>query len=180
MKKITCSLIISSILIYLVVGSSIDLDFIIKCSIIFMSLIIHKQGHKLLKYLVKKIKYEIVREVLIGCGGLLANLVVFLVFREIKFSYSGYIVVINLSLVIANLLPIYPADSYNVFKRLLKILLEDDVVLKITNITSCFMTSCIFSLGILQMVFFSYNCSVIVMCLFLSKYKKMNFNEEVV
>ncbi len=181
MKKVTGSLILISILIYLIISMEINIDFLIKCSIILVSLVIHKQGHIVMRVITKKLKYEKIRIILIGCGGLISNFIVFLIFKEIyntfDFIYSGYIVVINFSLIIVNLLPIYPSDCFGVLTTMLKITMKEENVLKVANITSLITIVLIVVAGFIQMLLFSYNCSVIVTCLFLSKYKKYIENE---
>ncbi len=177
MKKTSYGLVILSVFIYLVFRGEINLEFLIKCTIIFMSLIIHKQGHKIMKIITTRIKYDNVRDILIDSGGLIANFIIFLIFRGTDFYYSGYIAVINFSLAVVNMLPIYPLDFHNVFKSILRIAIKEEVVCKISGATSWLAISFVFLLGILQMVFFSYNCSVIITCLLLKNYEKLDLEE---
>ncbi len=176
MKKLTCGLVMATLLIYLGVSQIIDIDFMIKCTIIFTSLVVHKQGHKIMGFLCRKIKFKNLKLILVECGGVLTNWLIFMVFRETHFSYSGYIVVINFCLTIVNLLPLYPFDSYNIFKTILRIILKEDIVLKISGLASWLTMCLLFFVGIIQMVFFSYNCSVIITCLFISRFKRYRLN----
>ncbi len=179
MKKMTYGFIILSVFMYLVVNQGINIDFIIKCTIIYMSLIIHQQGHNVMRIITKRLKHENVRGIIIGCGGFAANYVIFLIFRKTHFAYSGYITVINFSLVVINLLPIHPLDFHSVFKYALSILIKEDVVLKISSSASWLAIIFVFLIGILQMIFFSYNCSMIITGLLLKNYEKFNLNEKV-
>ncbi len=177
MKKLTYWLIMLSVLIYLTVNHKLNAEFIIKCSIIFMSLVIHKLGHKIMRIITRKIRFENIRDVLIESGGIVANVIIFTTFRNLHFNYSGYVVVINFSIVVVNMLPIYPLDCHNVLKSLLRMAINENIVLKITSATNWLMISLIFLLGVLQMVFFSYNCSFILTGLFLKNYDKFNLDE---
>ncbi len=181
MKKVTLSLIVMSVFVYLIISNAIDIDFIIKCSIILSSLVIHIQGHVLMRWATKKVKFEKLKQVIVNCGGTIANLIIYFIFKEINYvfnmPYSGYVVVINFSLVVVNLLPIYPFDCFNVLTTLLRIKVKEDIVIKISEAASFLAIIIIFMIGIIQMIFFSYNCSIIITCLFISKYKRYMINE---
>ena len=109
-------------------------------------------------YLSKK---YLIRDIFIFLAGPLSNLVLAIIFKNIKVVYD-----INIFLCILNLIPVYPLDGYNIFKNLLLLKLDERNSDKIINIISYIVFLILFICGILIFILL-YNPSFVLFLLYL-------------
>lgn len=88
----------------------------------------------------KKEKMFLIKQILIYAAGPISNIVLALIFNNIKMVYD-----INMFLGILNLIPIIPLDGYNILKNTLLIMFSNSIVNKILKITnSCLLIIMLF------------------------------------
>lgn len=119
-----------------------------------------------------------IKKMLIICAGPIVNILLGFVFISIGDSdISKFIAVSNFCIGIFNSIPIYPLDGGKLLHLLLEnyigILNANDIILKISK----FFIIIIFILGIVQVVLYPYNISIICISVYLSNViKKEEFN----
>lgn len=106
-------------------------------------------------------KKYLIRDLFIFLAGPLSNLVLAIIFKNIKVVYD-----INIFLCILNLIPVYPLDGYNIFKNILLLKLDERNTDKIINIISYIVFLVLFICGILIFILF-YNPSFVLFLTYL-------------
>lgn len=109
-------------------------------------------------YLSKK---YLIRDIFIFLAGPLSNLILAIIFKNIKVVYD-----INIFLCILNLIPVYPLDGYNIFKNILLLKLDERNTDKIINIISYIVFLVLFICGILIFILL-YNPSFVLFLIYL-------------
>mgnify|MGYP002528073067 FL=1 len=106
-------------------------------------------------------KRGLVQNILIFIVGPISNLILALIFKDVKIIYD-----INMFLCILNLVPIYPLDGYNILKNLLLFKVNYSKTLNIINILNYILLFILFLYSIFILIKL-YNPSLILFLIYL-------------
>lgn len=150
--KITFKIPIITYIFYILLILSGYINYLI---ILIVIMCFHELGHiitiKLLKYNIKEIiilpiggiiktdlllNTKSIKLFLISISGVIFQILLFLLVRNTNTNNYNIFYNLNLSLIILNLIPIYPLDGYNVAKSIIENILKYKLSIKICNLIS--------------------------------------------
>lgn len=115
----------------------------------------------------KKIKSDILKDILIYIAGPISNIIIAIVFNNIKLIFE-----INLFFAILNLIPLYPLDGYNILYSILKLFnIKEDLMKFIFIIIENILIIFLSILALVQMLVFR-NASMIIFIIYVIIQKK--------